>query len=171
MQIRAYGLFWDRDGVDWEPGAGRSWDMLGRSGANRNTIRVTDFRHQQGLYILYGNYGPYYVGLTRKQGLGKRLKDHITDDHADQWERFSWFGFCRPLKRTDARGIAGVSKLAETGAGRPSDAIADTEALLIKALGLPSNIRSMSFKRADEWEQVSWYDRDKWLARVDPGNR
>lgn len=166
MQIRAYGLFWDRDEVDWHPGPGRRWDLLGRRGAQRSNLTIADFRDQQGLYILYGNYGPYYVGLTRKQGLGKRLKDHLDDGHEDQWERFSWFGFCRVLKRTDRRGVAEVAALPETSGGSPADAIADTEALLIKALGLSSNVRSMNFRRADEWTQIGWDERDDWLEKL-----
>lgn len=167
MQIRAYGLFWDKDEVEWSRGSGTTWDLLGRRGTNRGTLTVADFRQQQGLYILYGNHGPYYVGLTKKQGLGKRLKDHLDDDHGPRWQRFSWFGFCRVLKTTDDRGVHPVAKLAETGIGSPGDAIADTEALLIKALGLPSNVRSMSFKRAAEWAQIRKGDEyDRYIERL-----
>lgn len=167
MLIRAFGLFWERDEVDWKPGSGRALRLLGRRGWNRPGLRVVDFRPQQGLYVLYGNYGPYYVGLTKRQGLGKRLQDHARGlIPAAGWQRFSWFGFCRPLKQQDPRGLHRLSALAETGAGSPSAVISDTEALLIKALGLPSNIRSMSFKKADEWHQVKLHEHSALLSKV-----
>jgi hypothetical protein len=100
MRVTSYGLFWREDEIDWHPGAGYkdSFRLLGRIGSNRGKIRMVDFRHQQGIYILYDNYGPSYVGLTRNQGLGRRLKDHKSDHLADKWDRFSWFGF-RPVYR------------------------------------------------------------------------
>ena len=81
MRVTSYGLFWREDEIDWHPGGGvrDSFRLLGRSGSHRGKIRVVDFRHQQGIYILYDEYGPSYVGLTRNQGLGKRLKDHKSD--------------------------------------------------------------------------------------------
>lgn len=72
----------------------------GRRGAG-STLRVADFRTQTGIYILYGDYGPYYVGLTRTS-MGKRLKDHLTDKHDGKWQRFSWFGFANVLQQRDA---------------------------------------------------------------------
>ncbi len=103
MLIKSFGLFWSGTEVNWNPGQGAkaAFRLLGRQGSNLPGLRVADFRYQQGIYILYGNYGPYYVGLTRKQGLGKRLKDHLLDHHQDKWDRFSWFGFCSVLKGTD----------------------------------------------------------------------
>jgi hypothetical protein len=70
--IRAYVLFWRRDEINWSPGSGQrdEFQLLGRKGTNRGTIRLADFRKQVGIYVLYGNYGPYYVGLTRRRGLG-----------------------------------------------------------------------------------------------------
>jgi hypothetical protein len=102
--IQAYGLFWRADEIDWSPGKGHryDWRLYGRRGSNHGKLEVTDFRMQKGIYILYGDYGPHYVGLTRKKGLGRRLKDHLFDQHANKWDRFSWFGFCTVLKKTDS---------------------------------------------------------------------
>src|SRR6476659_4998696 len=104
MVIQSYGLFWRRDEVTWHPGAGKkkAFRLLGRRGTNRPGLRLSDFRDQQGIYVLYGNYGPHYVGLTRKRGLGQRLKDHTGDEHWDRWDRFSWFGFCQVRNRRNA---------------------------------------------------------------------
>lgn len=63
--IYAYGLFWRADEVDWHPGNGRPFRLLGyHRGAKRN-LRIVDFKVQSGIYILYGNHGAYYVGLTK----------------------------------------------------------------------------------------------------------
>lgn len=167
MLIRAYGLFWEKDEVEFFPGSGKRWDLLGHRGRRASNLRVADFRRQQGLYILYGNHGPHYVGLTKRQGLGKRLKDHMANDHAGHWERFSWFGFCRVTKQFDAQGLSKLaSRLAESAVGSPSEIISDTEALLIHALGLPSNLRHTRFAKAEEWSQVKRHERDLLLGRL-----
>ena len=61
MLIRAYGLFWSADEVEWFPGAGNRgrYMFLGRQGERRPKLRLADFRMQSGLYIVYGDYGPY----------------------------------------------------------------------------------------------------------------
>lgn len=167
MLIRNYGLFWRASEIDWNPGKGAKgkFRLLGRQGTNSPGLRIADFRNQQGIYILYGEYGPYYVGLTRKQGFGKRLKDHLTDDHEDRWDRFSWFGFCATLKRANRDGVLPLRKLAKLSTGSPSQAIADMEALLIKAIG-PSNISDMKFKLATPWEQVQSDEVAHYLAKI-----
>ena len=62
MLIGAYGMFWDRDGVDWNPGSGpNAWRLLGRLGANRPGLRIADFRPARGVYLLFDNHGAHYV--------------------------------------------------------------------------------------------------------------
>ena len=97
MFIKNFGLFWRADEVDWNPGKGKkgAFRLLGRQGSNLPGLRLADFRHQQGIYILYGNHGPYYVGLTKNQGFGKRLLDH--------WNRESNRGPGRAKRRRAAR--------------------------------------------------------------------
>ena len=163
MLIKNFGLFWRADEVEWYPGQGTrdEFRLIGRIGSNRPGLRVADFRHQQGIYILYGNHGPYYVGLTKKQGLGKRLKDHLTDGHEDQWDRFSWFGFCAVLSGKDENGFCNLRGMAEAVVGDPKSVITDVEALLIRAMGL-SNIRQMNFVEAKEWTQVKLDEVEKY---------
>jgi hypothetical protein len=79
MIITSYGLFWRADEVAWFPGYGRKFALYGRRGKNIGTIQITDFWRQEGIYILYGNYGSYYAGLTKH--LGYRLRDHQKDGH------------------------------------------------------------------------------------------
>jgi len=167
MFIKSFGQFWRSDEVNWNPGKGArgAFRLLGRQGMNRPGLRLADFRHQQGIYILYGNHGPYYVGLTKKQGLGKRLKDHLTDQHAKQWDRFSWFGFCSVLNGTDKYGICKLRGMAGVVVGSPDSVITDVEALLIRAMGL-SNINQSSFSTAQEWLQVKEHEVLHYLDKV-----
>jgi hypothetical protein len=167
MVIRAYGLFWRCDEVNWHPGRGnrRAFRLLGRRGSNRPGIRLADFRDQVGIYVLYGNYGPHYVGLTRDRGIGQRLKDHLCDEHGELWGRFSWFGFRSVLKQTDADGLCRLRELATVSVGNPNNAIGDMEALLIKAMGL-RNKADMKFQAARDWKQVKRDEVTKYLDRL-----
>ncbi len=166
MFIKNFGLFWRADEVDWHPGIGHrgAFRLLGRQGMRLPGLRVADFRHQQGIYILYGNYGPYYTGLT-EQGLGKRLKDHLEDGHAEKWDRFSWFGFQQVLTRTDEEGLCELREMANVAISEPSTVIRDVEALLIRAMGLV-NIAQTRFAKADEWFQVKHHEMDQYLDRI-----
>lgn len=168
MRVMSYGLFWRRDEIEWNPGQGYrdSFRLLGRIGAKRGTIRIADFRYQQGIYILFDDYGPSYVGLTRDQGLGKRLQDHTKDRHRRTWDRFSWFGF---LDTTKVPGEKGVHGLLDTNTEITDDqwtTIGDLEALLIRAIGPKHNKNIMNFDQAKEWTQIGWSDVDRYLGRV-----
>lgn len=165
MFIKNFGQFWRADEVDWNPGRGArgAFRLLGRQGKNLPGLRLADFRYQQGIYILYSNHGPYYTGLTTKQGLGKRLKDHLWDDLADQWDRFSWFGFRQVLVGTHEHGICKLRELAGVAVGEPSKVIRDVEALLIRAMGL-SNFAQTRFSEADEWVQVKAHEMEHYLG-------
>ena len=165
MLIYSYGFFCRRDEVACIPGTGKTFRMLGRWGKNAG-LWMADFREQKGIYILYGNHGASYVGLTRNK-LGNRLKDHTWDEHCDEWDRFSWFGFCKVLGKTDENGFRKLADMAKVAIGKPSEVITDVEALLIRAMGL-SNIRHMKFasKGAHEWEQVKKDEVEKYLDKV-----
>ena len=164
MLIRSYGLFWQAEEIEWNPGKGKRWYMLGRRGMNRPGLHVVDFRDQRGLYVLYGNDGTHYVGLARERGIGDRLKDHRRDHHDGLWDRFSWFGFRHVLKSTDGvTGLRGLSSPATYAAGELNSVIADMEALLIKALGCPSNVNHTSFPKGEEWHQVTRLDDERGL--------
>jgi hypothetical protein len=165
--FHTYGLFWRRDEIDWHPGSGARdmFRLLGRRGENRPRLQVADFRKQQGIYILYGNHGPYYVGLTRALGLGRRLKDHLHDKHKNEWDRFSWFGFGRVLKGRDIDGLQRIAELAGKQTAMPEKMIGDIEALLIRAMAL-RNLSKMKFAEAKEWKQVKLHEADHYLGKV-----
>ena len=164
MLVKSFGLFWRRDEVEWNPGTGNQFRLLGRNGERLPGLWLADFQDQTGIYILYGNHGGYYVGLT-KQSLGRRLKDHTIDDHAEQWDRFSWFGFRAVLGGTDGDGLCKLKAMAHATIGNPESVITDVEALLIRAMGL-SNINQMNFAEADEWYQIKIDEVEKYLDKI-----
>jgi hypothetical protein len=167
--IKSYGLFWQLDEVDWHPGIGTKggFRLLGRHGERLPKLRLANFRFQKGIYILYDNHGAHYVGLTMGEGLGKRLKDHLHDIHEGLWNRFSWFGFCSVLSRTGQDNIHKLGKMAVNTNVNPASIIKDTEALLIRAMGL-RNINTMRFseKKAVEWTQVKKLEVDHYLSHI-----
>lgn len=158
--IQAYGLFWRPDEINWSPGTGNryGWRLYGRRGATSKKLQVADFRYQKGIYILYGNYGPHYAGITRKKGLGQRIKDHLFDRHAGQWDRFCWFGFCTVLKKKDQWGVHKLRDMPLAKSTSPESMIADLEAMLIQSMAL-HNINRMKFVAAKEWKQIKL---DEW---------
>jgi predicted GIY-YIG superfamily endonuclease len=166
MLIRAYGLFWSADEVEWFPGPGSQgqYMLLGRRGEKKPKLQLANFRSQSGLYILYGDYGPYYVGKADR--LGRRLKQHLNDRHAGKWNRFSWFGFRPVLTSRNAKGLNRLKELKQKTLGTTPQAIAELEALLIRALGLENNYAKMSFPGADRWKQVRLDDVDMYLEKV-----
>ncbi|MCQ2286864.1 MAG: GIY-YIG nuclease family protein [Bacteroidales bacterium] len=171
MQIQNYGLFWRRDEVEWNPGTGKSFELLGRIGSNRPNVKIADFKYQQGIYILYGTYGPYYVGLanagSENRGLGKRLLEHTMDEHSDSWDRFSWFGFKKVLAKSSTEGILEVqANLASVQQINPNDTIKNVEALLIRAMGCSGNTREMNFTTEQKWEQVTLDERKFYIDKL-----
>ncbi len=168
MKVTSYGLFWLESEIDWNPGHGyrNSFRLLGRVGANRGNIRVADFRFQQGIYILYDDYGPTYVGLTRTQGLGKRLKDHLTDHLKGKWNRFSWFGFHTVSENKFDDGILKLDEPSEELTDNTYTTIGDLEALLIRSIGPKRNTAYPMFQNAEEWTQILYYEQEKYLNRL-----
>jgi hypothetical protein len=107
MLIHAYGLFWRHDEVLWQPKRTRpSYQLLGRRGKNTATLQLADFRSQHGIYVMYNDWGSYYVGLALTGTVGRRLRAHsVRDLHKGNWDRFSWCGFDRVLLSRDPDGL------------------------------------------------------------------
>lgn len=154
--ITSYGLFWKLDETEWLSGDGHKAKhrLLGRLSKKGSRLRVADFWSQVGIYVLYGNYGLYYVGVSSHE-LGKRIHDHLTDVHAGRWDRFSWFGF---LEVTGDRGADGVLLLGEaerTLSIGLSEARHDIEAILFRAFAGPGNSAHPRFGATlEQWEQI-----------------
>jgi hypothetical protein len=168
--VRSYGMFWDRAEVDWAPGAGNAnqFRLLGRFGKVHPKVEVCDFRTQRGIYVLYDDHGPYYVGLARSQDIGNRLRDHTRDHHAKKWDRFSWFGFRQVLVAAESDGTRCLGKVPSKLLTNSDETIGDVEALLIQTLGTyrTGNIQQMRFASAQRWEQVRKDEREKYLLKV-----
>jgi hypothetical protein len=167
MLIKAYGIFWRADEVAWRPGRGSPFRLVGRDSGDRRRLLLADMRSQSGIYVLYSDHGPYYVGLVGKERLGPRLRDHyLKDQHRGKWNRFSWFGFRQVLLRRDREGLSELMDLAGRAHGQPAKELADMEALLIQALGLSSNKSHMKFRAAHKWDQVGEANVEALLAKI-----
>lgn len=163
-------MFWRREEVEWSPGAGNAgvFRLLGRKNSNKPALRIVDFREQRGIYVLYDDYGPYYVGLAREQAIGNRLRDHTRDKHRDRWDRFSWFGFRRVLKQQDAEGLRVLGGVPTQLVSGTSSTIGDIEALLMLSLGTVErgNKQTMKFRNADRWYQIPTDSVEYWLSKI-----
>ena len=92
ISVSAYGLYWERDKVNWDPTNGK---LLGSPDDSDEEI---DFADQWGIYILHNSLTVMYVGRTSSDntGLYQRLRDHHTRGRRTaRWDEFSWFGFRR----------------------------------------------------------------------------
>lgn len=94
LTVKAYGLHWDRNLVDWNPTRGQLW------GQQDDQYSPINFADQDGVYLLHSWNEIVYVGQTFTRrgdaGLYNRLRYHHTDRDkrkSDRWDTFSWFGF------------------------------------------------------------------------------
>ncbi len=160
MLVTSFGLFWRADEIEWFPGKGtkKEFRLLGRIGKNRPNIRVADFRRQQGIYILYDEYGPAYVGLAKGDRLGARLRDHHGDHLNGKWDRFSWFGFNPVGASPDEDGVLSLNAPRRGVTDDTSTTIGDLEALLIASMGPKLNQQKMRFDNAEKWDQIGYWE-------------
>ena len=102
LAVAAYGLYWERDKVDWS-----ARHLYGCDTANSNPVGnysdfAIDFADQQGVYLLHSWDAVVYVGRTTAEtnGLFQRLQSHLSGRvWSAKWVRFSWFGL-RPVSNT-----------------------------------------------------------------------
>ena len=163
-------MFWDREEVQWAPGAGNAhqFRLLGRVGKVKPRLQVCDFRTQRGIYVLYDDHGARYVGLARGQDIGLRLRDHTRDHLAQTWDRFSWFGFRHVLVGRDEQLLQRLGKVPDRLLANSEATIGDIEALLILTLGTSrvGNVQKMRFASAERWDQVRRDEVDLYLGRL-----
>lgn len=163
--IGAYGLHWKRSEVDWSPGNGYSWQMLGRVGSVRPGLRICDFRHAAGVYVLEKRDRPVYAGVATGQGgFGDRLRLH-TKDGTKNWTQFSWFSFDdvlmdEPRKTYDAypANWAKVDFRESITQTQMKSVLGELEALIVNLIydgRLVSNIQRPRFPKAKEWTQIT----------------
>jgi hypothetical protein len=168
-------MFWHANEVAWNGAETQPHkELLGRTGKNRPALKLANFWDQRGIYILYNDYGPYYVGRTMGDGmnLGKRLSHHYFgtngSPHAGRWNRFSWFGWRGTLTTSDHRGLQQLRKVPKRLLTSSTDTVQDIESLLIFALGTihVGNAKEENFKGAVRWQQVPLHERDYYLSKA-----
>jgi hypothetical protein len=171
--IATYGLFWRADALQPGLSAGgssksgkRHIELIGKRGSGAS-LKVADFSQQNGLYILYDRYGPYYVGIVGRDRLAKRIRSHhLTNDHAGKWDRFSWFGWLPLSEETGRRGFHKLRERELALPVAPSHAVRDIEAMLIRSLDPKANRSNAAFVEAEEWFQVPADEIPEYVGRV-----
>jgi hypothetical protein len=121
--LRAFGMFWQRDGVSWS-GQPR---LMGRQSEGASEVNFSD---QVGVYLLHDRERVIYVGRAADTMFG-RLKSHLTDRLGGRWDRFSWFGL-RPVNEDGSLGEPAY-------VWNHAVVIETLEALLIESLEPPLN--------------------------------
>jgi hypothetical protein len=96
MLIKAYGEFWNPFLTDWagQKLEGRAKLQVTRDGEKKTVTHTINFWKATGIYVLYNDFNPVYVGKTTV--LGKRIADHLSDRFAGRWDMFSWYSVCKP---------------------------------------------------------------------------
>lgn len=139
MLVQNVGLFWEKDDVYWG-GRNNPGCLLGKP-CNQLRGNPIDFREQAGIYVLYADYQMIYVGQTgaKEQKLLFRLRQHLSDDLAGRWDRFSWFGIRRILKD------GSLSQVNQSSHSNLDDVLNHMEAILIHAAEPPLNRQGGKF--------------------------
>mgnify|MGYP002780802060 CR=1 FL=1 len=141
LAIRAYGVYWERDAVDWAKAVPK---LLGQQFEQAKPV---DFAPQRGVYLLHDGRETVYVGRTTDQGIAHRLREHSRNRLRSRWNRFSWFGLLPVADdgtvRADHEAVAG-----------PSQLIAILEAVLIEVLEPGQNRQSGQTLGSSEYLQT-----------------
>ncbi len=159
LLVRSVGLFWKSSNVYF--GAGSQAGTLYGLPAKNITADPIDFREQIGIYVLYAGYQMVYVGQSGSGSsyLLNRLKQHLKDDLAGRWDRFSWFGL-RWVKQNGE--LSTITQAHHPSTKRTLDHI---EAILIHAAEPPLNRQGGRFGD-DVARYVQWRD-----DRLGPADR
>ena len=102
----AYGIYWERNKVNWQrrptrgqPPKGESpeYRLPGENPTFQEGIWVC-FANQVGIYLLHNGDRTVYVGRTASNdttNLFSRLRYH--HEKKRRWDKFSWFGFSKVM--------------------------------------------------------------------------
>jgi hypothetical protein len=136
--IRTFGEYWNPDLVNWA----RSWNLLGTASKSNKGPDLNAYE-ERGVYVLYNDYVPVYVGKAFRQSIGYRLQLHRESRRkGSRWDSFSWFGL-RGFKTNGE-----LRKLSRIPAVRPEALIETLEALLIVIVDPKLNSRRETLKGA-----------------------
>lgn len=168
--IYNYGLLWRRELIYWGKGgtggdhSAHLWGMTSRSKkeAPSPEARAVNFRPQIGVYALYYEFELVYIGQTgrnvekgekRGKDFYTRLNEHRSDQLADRWTRFSWFG----IRKVTTQGLGMIKQ----GANPKTVDILDTlEAVMISISEPKLNLRRGSWGPAKEYFQW-WSEKER----------
>ena len=153
LAIKNYGHYWSRNLVNWGTrGKNNSGDMLGYLIDNRKP-RVTDFRDQIGIYVLYAEQREVvYIGQAGSGGqqLFLRLRQHTRDHLRDRWQYFSWFGF----RKVNGSGELSVAQHNSAKVqGNAKAALDEVEAVLLQLFEPRLNKRGPNWNGSEEYLQ------------------
>jgi hypothetical protein len=142
--IKAFGMFWRRDKVQWT----QKPTLLGEQLSGSNQVNFSD---QAGVYLLHDQTRVIYVGQASVDGsLGARLYAHTRNRLSGRWDRFSWFGV-RKVNNKDGS----LADISESGI-EYGNFIGALEAVLIEGVEPPQNRRAgegFGFTESIEWHQ------------------
>ena len=153
--IGAFGMFWEREHVNWTPGQSPlRWQLLGRRFQNAPALRICDFRRAKGFYVLFDEFRATYVGLARGSGgIGARLKAH--NKHKGEWTRFCWFAFDDCVDAGPSLPLWSRTKPRDALRNMSAETVLrESEALLITILGAKDQ-NQMRFQGARKWHQLT----------------
>jgi hypothetical protein len=142
--VKSYGEFWNPDAVDWG-----AKELLG-TWRDAGTNKENNFWSAKGIYVLYQEFKPLYVGkaLADSSGVGKRLADHLSDRLVGRWDMFSWYSLSKPSKTSSSVNLAGGRHLST------KQMIETLEAMAILITDPPLNRKRESLDGTIEVEQV-----------------
>jgi hypothetical protein len=108
-----------------------------------------DFAGQIGVYILYDEQRPVYIGRDGHDegSILSQVKAHRERRDKDPWDTFSWVGF-RPV------GIDGSLQRIREPSTWYEEEIRDNEALLVYVLNPPNHLRSGDYRHIPRYFQV-----------------
>jgi hypothetical protein len=84
--VRGYGQFWNPDIVSWSKKA-----LVGTARPPDEPAFQVNVWKADGIYILYRDFRPVYVGKAATQSLGVRLEAHLGDRLSGRWDMFSFY--------------------------------------------------------------------------------
>lgn len=158
--IRTYGEFWNPDLVNWT----NTKQLLGKKRISKRSPDVNVYE-ERGVYVLYKDYVPVYVGKAFRQSIGERIQSHRGSRRkGPRWDSFSWFGLKGLTK-------PGNLKTLNKRASISSESLIETlEALLIVVIDPRLNSRREKLKGAIHLYQSLTdkpLDLDQRLAEID----
>jgi hypothetical protein len=136
--IRTFGEYWNPNLVNWA----NSWNLLGTKTRSKRGHDLNVYE-ERGIYVLYNDYVPVYVGKAFRQSIGYRLQLHRESRRkGSRWDSFSWFGLKGFRANDELRSLNKVPSV------RPEALIETLEALLIAVIDPKLNSRRETLKGA-----------------------